>query len=508
MKKVLCFIVALGLLTTSVSAAPAGGKRKFRDVPNGYWAQESIEYFQEQGIVDGTSETEFEPDADVTREQCAKLLYLLFADVKAEPDEQTFIDVAENRWSFPYIEQVKDYLTWWNTDEGAVFYPQSSMTREDIAYSLVKITGMDKSGTWNEKILDRYSDADKISPAMRVYVAIAVEKGLLGGYEDGSLRPQKGVTRAELVTLLFRCVQKPGIENPDDDVLPPTDEENDDSEKENTKPSDNEKIDKQNNGYTVMQSDNITAFYEYAADEITGKVMLKLSAKDQKVDFDAKIRVNKTASETEKYDIELEKLTSCTENKIEGIFEITIGGSEQHEECILTVFDDRLELEDADGEIILTALLKKSTGQDKPSKDENKTKPSKDSDYEVDNEHFNEDFYRSTMLFGEAQKMNGKDASGSLEIFIGKEAKKIRAAMKITEGDNKWEIELQKLISFDEDEIEGLFKVTCNGKVIKAQIEGEIDGFDTNDIEKIITFESEDEEITIKFLQTEISYEN
>ena len=86
MKKVLCFVVALGLLTTSVSAAPVGGKRKFRDVPNGYWAQEPIEHFREQGIVDGVSETEFEPDTDLTREQCAKLLYLLFANVKTEPE--------------------------------------------------------------------------------------------------------------------------------------------------------------------------------------------------------------------------------------------------------------------------------------------------------------------------------------------------------------------------------------------------------------------------------------
>lgn len=51
------------------------GKTVFEDVPEGEWYSEAVSWAVENGIVKGTSETEFEPDAYITREQMAAVIY-------------------------------------------------------------------------------------------------------------------------------------------------------------------------------------------------------------------------------------------------------------------------------------------------------------------------------------------------------------------------------------------------------------------------------------------------
>ena len=52
-----------------------------------------------------------------------------------------------------------------------------------------------------------FSDAYSISADARPYVAVAVERGLISGYEDDTFRGQQGITRAEAATLLWRAYQ-------------------------------------------------------------------------------------------------------------------------------------------------------------------------------------------------------------------------------------------------------------------------------------------------------------
>lgn len=51
------------------------GNAKFSDVESGSWYEKAVIWASENGIVNGTSEAEFSPDANITREQMATMVY-------------------------------------------------------------------------------------------------------------------------------------------------------------------------------------------------------------------------------------------------------------------------------------------------------------------------------------------------------------------------------------------------------------------------------------------------
>ena len=74
--------------------APSG----FTDVADGQWYSDAIAWAAANGIVNGVSETSFDPDAAITREQMAAILYRYAAywelDVSAEADLSAYADAS------------------------------------------------------------------------------------------------------------------------------------------------------------------------------------------------------------------------------------------------------------------------------------------------------------------------------------------------------------------------------------------------------------------------------
>lgn len=182
----------------------------FKDVDSAYsWAREAIEYMARQGIVNGVGNGNFSPKENITREQFAKILVLTFnEDIAGTNGEETFADVASNRWSYPYIEAVKYYLTGYYPLKGKpMFDPTGDATREDIAVALVKMMGYSAEDLINANILDEtFTDADNVSPNLRQLVSIAVERKLMKG-SNGMLRPLEPISRAETSVLLYRSMK-------------------------------------------------------------------------------------------------------------------------------------------------------------------------------------------------------------------------------------------------------------------------------------------------------------
>jgi hypothetical protein len=78
------------------------------------------------------------------------------------------------------------------------FAPDAPVTREQYITMMCRLLGA------TEEAELPYSDADTISPYAVTFVRQAQAMGLLTGYEDGTLRPQTELNRAEAVTLLVR----------------------------------------------------------------------------------------------------------------------------------------------------------------------------------------------------------------------------------------------------------------------------------------------------------------
>jgi len=139
----------------------------FIDVPKTHWAYENVSEFSRRKIVLGYGNGYFGVDDSITYEHFGLLL------------ERMFNYTAENIESTPAI-------------------------REEVIVSVVKALNWDVANV-DESIIEKtFSDCGGLRTENRKYIAKAIEKGLVIGY-DGKLFADSNLTRAETVTLLARA---------------------------------------------------------------------------------------------------------------------------------------------------------------------------------------------------------------------------------------------------------------------------------------------------------------
>lgn len=180
---------------------------KFKDVSKTYWAFEYIAEMEYRGILGGYPNGYFYPDNKVTRAEFAKIMCLAAGLTVSPITSTSYEDVAAADWYAPYIECGRYYLSGYVSNGLRYYKPNDNALREDIAVALVKLKGYDTS-VYDESILKAmFNDYQSISIGARKYVSVAVEQGLISGYEDHTFRGQNSITRAEAATLLWRAYQ-------------------------------------------------------------------------------------------------------------------------------------------------------------------------------------------------------------------------------------------------------------------------------------------------------------
>lgn len=203
-KKIISTILTAILLMSQIGAFAkdySDYPQKFWDVPKGHWAFEYISELVDKGVISGYEDGSFRPDNTVTRAEWAKIM-VLAAGLPVSDNSVYFRDM-DGHWANVYINTAKDYLAAY-TD--GTFKPNQAAVREDVTVSMVKLKGYDISNV-DYSYLNHFSDTSSISNSLKVYVAIAIEKELINGFEDGTFRGQDTLTRAEAATLLWRAFQ-------------------------------------------------------------------------------------------------------------------------------------------------------------------------------------------------------------------------------------------------------------------------------------------------------------
>jgi serine protease AprX len=165
----------------------------------GHPAQAQIETVLKNRQMDIFADGGFRPDANVTREDFARLLYLNTALRQSATVAPKYVDVsAELR---PIVEAVtasgstlRDYTytpAGMMTASGSTFNPAANVSRLDMAVALVRALGLDadakaKAGTLvtatYNGIAVPLADNAEIPLSMRGYVQIALDKGLLQAF--------------------------------------------------------------------------------------------------------------------------------------------------------------------------------------------------------------------------------------------------------------------------------------------------------------------------------------
>lgn len=205
LKRMLCWILAvtmvLGLLPSTVLAIGSTG---FKDVKDGDWFKEAVEYVTAEGLMVGVGGNKFGPNGQTTRAMVVTVLYRM----EGEPETAGigFSDTGKNRW---YSNAVM-----WAKENGIVngygdntFRPDKTMTREEMVavfYRYSEFKGYDTTAT---KSLADYSDFKSIQTYAVDAMSWAVAVGLITGFPDGTIRPQGQSTRAQLATVLMRFAE-------------------------------------------------------------------------------------------------------------------------------------------------------------------------------------------------------------------------------------------------------------------------------------------------------------
>lgn len=210
MKRILSFLIALMVL---VSATPfAQATSSFSDVPRDHWAYKEIMEMSEKGIIEGY-DGKFRPNNHITRAEFAKIMIAASGiDINKHNVKQTFQDVKPSDWEFYYVESAKPYLTGYKSGSRYTYKPDQDAVREDIAVALVRLLGYDRSQKADLSVISKFRDHERISSALRPYIAIAIKTELMQGY-NSYFRPQDAITRAEAASLLYRAlIDKDGDE--------------------------------------------------------------------------------------------------------------------------------------------------------------------------------------------------------------------------------------------------------------------------------------------------------
>lgn len=176
--------------------------RSFNDIGVYGWAEKQIKVLTAKDIMDGRTESLFEPSAGITRaEYIAALVRAMGVTAKTEG---SFKDVGIGSRYYNEIAVAKQLGIAKGTGNGS-FGPEMIISRQDMLVLTERALRGQKriSGTGTAKDLEKYTDKDTLADYAVQSIAALVSEGLVEG-SNGRLNVRADATRAEAAVFLYR----------------------------------------------------------------------------------------------------------------------------------------------------------------------------------------------------------------------------------------------------------------------------------------------------------------
>ena len=209
MKRFLSMFLAVLMLCTLAVPASAAKLKAFQDVSNSSWYAGSVYALVQEGIINGKSETSFDPAGNLTRAELMKMLACVAMsqeELAAYQKSGSFSDVKAKHWFAPYVNwAAKNEIT--NGYNDGTFRPNQPVTRAEAASLVVrfaKTTGASALKAVNEKV--RFTDDKKIAGWAKENIYICQQTGIFGGYPDGSFQGGNNILRSEAAAVICRLL--------------------------------------------------------------------------------------------------------------------------------------------------------------------------------------------------------------------------------------------------------------------------------------------------------------
>lgn len=168
------------------------------------WAVPAVDFFKYYGTVNGTSRTTFSPASTMRRADFLILLSRAFS--LPDAGASSFADVLPDKYYAQAVASAKDagIVTGRSSDR---FNPEGAITREEASlylYRAMRYAGL-RMTTGGADDLASFRDGASVSSGAVEAMGTLVRMGVLQG-DNGRLRPERTLTRAETIVMLYRAL--------------------------------------------------------------------------------------------------------------------------------------------------------------------------------------------------------------------------------------------------------------------------------------------------------------
>ena len=158
-------------------------KNGFDDVASSDWFADAVKYVADKGLMNGTDDNQFSPNASTTR----GMLMTVLARYAGE----------DTTGGATWYEKSMEWAKAKGVSDGT--NPNANITREQLVTMMYRYAGSPKA----DGKLDSFSDSASVSTYAADAMQWAVANGIVNG-SNGKLNPQNNATRAEVAAILMR----------------------------------------------------------------------------------------------------------------------------------------------------------------------------------------------------------------------------------------------------------------------------------------------------------------
>ena len=183
-------------------------KSIFTDLALDHWAYESVLSLNKLGALNGYEDGSFKGGNNVTRREFLKIALIAFG-IEDTNASSKFNDIADNDWAYKWIATAQTHGII-SGDEKGNFNGDANVTRQDAAKILSGILTFKSYNLPAERTYRTFTDDSEIADYAFDSVELLYSAGVLNGMDDGTFRPKSPATRAESAKMIFSVLQRIG----------------------------------------------------------------------------------------------------------------------------------------------------------------------------------------------------------------------------------------------------------------------------------------------------------
>lgn len=185
------------------------GSSYYDDVRTDAWYYNAVTFVTDRGYFNGVSEMLFAPYIDMNRAMFVTVLGRMANVDTSKYMGLAFSDLEAGMYYVPYVKWANENgIVLGRSD--TIFDPEASITREEMAaimYRYCEYIGMDMTPK-NTMFMERYTDRNEISDWAVTYVEWAVGCGLMRGMTDHTIDPLEHASRAQVAQVIMNFCDK------------------------------------------------------------------------------------------------------------------------------------------------------------------------------------------------------------------------------------------------------------------------------------------------------------